>query len=298
MKYIRKIISEVLMKLSLFKSYSTSPSLRSDSDNGKYVKAVNLAVKYDKYFSNFKRNPIYNEILEHVSYEQGKKYLDILMSRDDQLIANALKNVLISDFIGNPIKYHYTDIDIKISPTTLRYVKVASDLNILFGKGLNKIAEIGCGYGGQCIVNNTLLNYQNAFLFDLPQVNRLVEKYVEHFLLNGSYKTSTINQVDSKKYDLAISNYAFSELPLQVQAMYIDKILKNSHRGYITMNSGLSDMYKTSDKFSLKDLKLMLPDFIVIQENPLTRKDNYIIVWGHRDGSLNNNFKLFDLDLI
>jgi hypothetical protein len=51
---------------------------RSVSDNGTYVAAVQSAIKDYKCFLTFKRHPKYREILEHVSQDDGQKYLDIV----------------------------------------------------------------------------------------------------------------------------------------------------------------------------------------------------------------------------
>jgi hypothetical protein len=79
------------------------------------------------------------------------------------------------------------------------------------------------------------------------------------------------------EYDLVISNYAFSELPSNLQMKYIEKILLNSKRGYLTMNSGISDSEFKGDKLMLDDLKKLLPKFEVI---PQDYPGNYIVVWG------------------
>jgi hypothetical protein len=61
---------------------------------------------------------------------------------------------------------------------------------------------------------------------------------------------------------------------------YIQKILSKSLRGYLTMNSGLSNSAFQSDKLSMQELKNYLPKFEVIEERPLTHPGNYIIIWG------------------
>jgi hypothetical protein len=48
------------------------------------------------------------------------------------------------------------------------------------------------------------------------------------------------------------------------------------------MNSGLKGSLFTLDKLSVDDLRRKLPPFEIFEENPLTRQENYIIVWGHR----------------
>ena len=82
-------------------------------------------------------------------------------------------------------------------------------------------------------------------------------------------------------YDLAISNYAFSELPRVIQLQYVE-IFKNSKKGYLTMNSGNGGIYDEG-KLTLNELKSILPNISVFEENPKTYKGNYIIVWGNNN---------------
>lgn len=267
------------------RTYSFANDYRSSSENGMYVRAIEKALARQREFNKFKRHPHYSTVLEHVSYEQGLAYLDVLRGRDDGFLEKALETVLVGDSIGNPRKSSFDGFEMLLSPTTLRYVKVASDINFLFDGELNKTVEIGCGYGGQCLVNDQLLNIKSATLFDLPIVNKLIERYLECFLLNGSYVTSTINNLVDSSYDLVISNYAFSELPRSLQIKYIEKVLSSSEKGYLTMNSGRGGAFDlSSSKLSIDELEEMLPPFEVMEEHPLTYEHNYIIVWGHKYG--------------
>ena len=262
------------------KLYVQSSDYRSDSENGRYAKVVYDALKNQRKFDNFKMDKTYRGILEHVTQEQGSSYLEILHSRNDQFLENGLTTVLKSDFIGNPQKYNYHGIKIPLSPTTLRYLKVASDLKLLFGIKLGCVAEIGGGYGGQALVNDQLLDVCHVRIFDLPIVNKLINRYLNSYLLNGAYETTFINNATENKYDLAISNYAFSELPETVQKIYIKKVLSQSSRGYLTMNSGFGGK-RSRGKLSIGELRDLLPEFEVFEENPLTSQFNYIICWGH-----------------
>lgn len=156
-----------------------------------------------------------------------------------------------------------------MSPTTLRYLKVASDLKILFGPNLGNVAEIGCGYGGQTIVNDQLLNISTARLFDLTIVNKLIDRYLNTHLLKGAFVTTVINKEVPRNYDLVISNYSFSELPKKLQLTYIKKVLLRAKSGYLTMNSGMANA-RSIGKLSLNELRELLPDFTLIEEEPLT----------------------------
>lgn len=270
--------------------FNSIKDIRSDSDNGFYLSAVEAAVYDGTKFQQFKRDPHYNVILEHASFEQGLSCLNIVKERNDGLLDRALKGVLLTDELGGPVKHKFDGVNVPLSTTTLRYLKVASDLNRLFGKRFNSVAEIGCGYGGQALVNDQLLEVSRAHLFDLPIVNSLIKKYLESFLMEGSFETKTINTSEPRPYDLVISNYAFSELPRVVQEKYIDKVLSHSKRGFLTMNSGNGGEFDVSSvKYSLAGLEKVLPPFEVMEERPLTSGFNYIIVWGHEPG-----VKLYD----
>ena len=198
---------------------------------------------------------------------------------DDATLTGLRKN----DDIGNPIKHSYPSVG-EISPTTLRYIKVASDIQVLFGNNLgDHVVEIGCGYGGQMLVLDQLFEIPRYTMFDVPLVCQLISKYVESYVINGSYRVTTLNKYQPSKVDLAISNYAFSELPKHLQLMYVGKILSNSSKGYLTMNSGRGgSLDATFDKMSLEELREVLPEFEIIEEDPLTAPFNYVIVWGHK----------------
>ena len=90
-------------------------------------------------------------------------------------------------------------------------------------------------------------------------------------------------QIDSETgFDFAISNYAFSELPKTIQEIYLRTVLAKSKSGYMIMNSGLTNYTGRGEgKLSLDEIRKHLPNSVVVQENPLTSKDNYILIWGN-----------------
>ena len=257
--------------------------IRSNSDNGEYVASVKNALGSYSVFAKFKRDPRYQVILEHTSKAQGEACLKIIRAQSPGFI-DEIDKFKINDLVGNPTTFEYPEIG-RISPTTLRYMKVASDLRTLFGSAIgNRVAEIGVGYGGQALVLDQIFTINEYCLFDLPPVLELTSKYLESHILNLSYHTLTLNQaLATERYDLVISNYAFSELPKVLQRKYIDKVLAHASKGYLTMNSGRvgSAAVDGTNKLSLEELRVLLPHFEVFEEEPYTSPQNYIIVWGH-----------------
>lgn len=283
---IRKKIEKKKRKLLLSLSgqhFIGKQDIRSDSDNGRYIAFVQRANSNYKVFSQFKQHPAYQEILEHVSEEDGMRYLEILNKNAPDLL-KLVDEFKINDLVGKPTLFEYPGIG-RISPTTLRYMKVASDLRSLFSGSIgNRVAEIGVGYGGQLLVLDQMFAIDNYTLLDLPPVLELASKYLESHILNLSYRTLTLNQASSgEHYDFVMSNYAFSELPKVLQLKYIEKVLSRASKGYLTMNSGRvgSAAVAGGNKLSLEELRTLLPPFEVVDEEPYTSPQNYIIIWGH-----------------
>ncbi len=92
-------------------------------------------------------------------------------------------------------------------------------------------------------------------------------------MFKGAYFTAVINKEEPRDYDLVISNYAFSELPKKLQLAYIEKVLAKAKRGYLTMNSGLGNA-RSIGKLDIDELKELLPEFTLIEEEPLTADHN------------------------
>ena len=70
------------------KYFVHQPDFRSDSEDGRYAKAVYDSLKSQNHFDNFKVNKTYRAILEHVTEVQGSSYLEILRSRNDLTFYN------------------------------------------------------------------------------------------------------------------------------------------------------------------------------------------------------------------
>ena len=165
----------------------------------------------------------------------------------------------------------------------MRYAKVLSDILVLFRKKkFKKIAEIGTGYGGQFLILDQFLDFSNYYLFDLKEVLLFCEKYLDNYLIRNSFKTLHINNFNGEeKFDLVISNYAFSELPSELQKIYLRKVIKLSKRGYLTMNSGKKNSIFQGDFLSLDQIKKEMPFIKINDETPkdFVHQGNYVISW-------------------
>lgn len=215
----------------------------SCSDNEKYPEFCYSASKNEDLFRNFRSNEIYTGIVETLNRDEGKQYLEMFLKKSPSFV-KYLKKFQKSDLVGNPVQYSYKKpykfpyikSSFKIAPTTLRYIKVLSDLNIFFGNldGL-VITEIGGGYGGQFKIISDIFKPQKYVIYDLPGPLKLTKKFLDKFKIQN-YELKTIDELKSEISDLVISNYSFSELNGDLQMIYYDHIINNAKGGYLTCN--------------------------------------------------------------
>src|SRR4030042_769803 len=212
----------------------------------------------DNLFNNFRSDGTFREMYEHVTYDQGLIYIDEVGK--DFILEHI--ELLANDRIGNPIKYYYDTIGFKIAPTTLRYVKVLDDLIKLFGSldGMD-IVEIGAGYGGQCRMIYEMFKPKSYTIIDVPEAIRLTEKYLMEFAIYP--------RAQFERYDLFISNYAFTEVSRAYQDLYIEKFIMKSVRGYMTCNF----YHEPSDMLTFNEILKLKDNYQVIEEKPLTAPD-------------------------
>ena len=269
----------IMIKTKSFKN----KELKSSSDNGEYPELALKAALDPATFSVFRRHHKYTGILEHVSKKQGEQYLNIIrekykLKNDEifQILEPLMK-------VGNPKLLRLKGLSNKISTTGLRYLKIALDIKHLTGTNIGNIVEIGCGYGGQAIILDKLLEIESYTFFDLWQVNLLIKRFIENSNFGTKYSVSTIKE-DSynlrNSWDFCISNYAFSELPKALQEIYINRILSKTRKGFMLMNSGVSGEFGDIKNYSQKELLNRLRNSHIQKEIPLSYVNNYLLTWG------------------
>lgn len=279
-KLIKKILPKKAIKfykkIRLFK-YGEMRVATSISDNQVYPDFCAKASLNSKAFKSFRREYIYNRILEHATETDGKLYIKKIERNTTNLLSeDNIINFKKNDLWGNPRVYNYEKIGL-ISPSTLRYINVLEDL-IRLKKTIDgsKICEIGVGYGGQCRIINAIFKPKKYTLIDLKPVLMLTQTYLDKYALNSIIEYKTMNELKPKTYDLVISNYAFSELPRNIQDIYLKKVILNSKQGYITYNEISPDYFKS---YSKEELLKIIPNSKIIEEDPKTSERNCIITW-------------------
>ena len=247
-----------------------------DTVFGNYKTFCQKAATDSAAFDTFKRHPDYMPILEHVSFEYGLSYLDVVKAKNPHLLTH-IDKFKENDKVGAPNTCLYTDVG-DISPTTLRYMKVASDLIEIFDSWENEtIFELGGGYGGQCKILNDIFLTKKYFISDLPEVLPLIEKFLQRMNVKNVH-TCTEKTIPDESYDLFISNYAFTEIDRTLQQIYIDQCISKATHGYITCNFVVQDLGVNA--YSKEELLKQIPhQCTIVGEIPQTHPKNILLLW-------------------
>ena len=269
-----------LLRVMKRRNAFTKSILKSDSQEQFYAKQIEKILSKQSQLKYFRRNYNYREILEHVSFQLGKAYLERIKILSPNTWREVINANLENDTFGAPRKYLFPELGL-ISPTTLRYIATAMEIDQLMDfSRIKKIVEIGVGYGGQAAVISRMTQIKTYYFLDLPDVLQLSQIFLKE--IDSRLSPVLLNRIDESitEYDLVISNFAFSELPRLLQINYLDKVLTRSKNGYMIMNSGRSDITGRSEgKLSISEILCRLPGAEVIEEVPLSGPDNYVLYW-------------------
>jgi len=231
--------------------------------------------------SNFKSNKTYQAILEHVTYELGLKYLQLIIDEFNDITYEQIADfVSINDRYGFPKKetFHFKNNQIMCSPTTIRYIYHSlTILDYYKNTGCKNMVEVGCGYGGLCLAINYFSNLKgikinNYNIVDLPIVCNLIKNYID---VNKTYIYSNIKLHDSDSYGTEIldnelffiSNYCYTEIDPIKNKLYSTILLPKTSNGFIIwQNGGHNGSYAVQDASEITGKTVVN----VIEEKPQT----------------------------
>jgi hypothetical protein len=243
-------------------------------DYKKYLQVCQDAVNDPSVFNTFRSHTDYAGVVETMAERHwGIPYVKILKERFP-FLWKKIDIFASGDSICGAKCFEYDGV--KISPITLRYVKVLADLMSCFGSldGMS-IIEIGGGYGGQCKIIQDFYKIKSYTLVDLPDPLILANMWLNANRVGGTVFRSTEDR-STTEYDLCISNYAFTEFDRDTQKKYVNAILRNSKKGYIICNffNGPEDGVP-----KMRELLDVHKDYLVIPEEPETASGNFVFIW-------------------
>ena len=273
------ILAIACSQTSLLHAYNESLIYRTGaSQKTNYPAFCKLASEDNAVFSTFRKNINFVDVVETLSYELGLEFAKAIVQRYPHLLPYCSK-ISQEDSVGGPIQRLFSSLGLWFSPTTLRYIKIAGDLEKEFGSLKNfNIVEIGGGCGGQCKVLHDTTGFASYTIIDLPETTLLINKFLSTFNIQNIQTIANSQLTNSISSDLVISNYAFSEIDTPEQLYYIVKVIQHAPRGYMIYN-----LMPPVNPLSLNEfaaiLSLLGKKVRIERENPLTGDHNYVIIW-------------------
>lgn len=252
-----------------------------------YCQSIYNCLIKDKEEWDFKSNPDYKCVLEHISKNDGNNYLYEIKNHFTEMFNNN-KDLIIklchkNDLYGKTNKEVFDDFTF-CSPTNLRYILHSFlILDYMKENNLNNldIIEIGGGYGGLCFFIYNLaslfnLNINSYVIFDLVAPTKLQKKYLDALDIN-KVECLVLDDENSlknlKKDSFLISNYALSELTKEISRKYSSLVINPyTSYGFLTWNFHHISYYDFVDNKEIK----------TIDEYPATGDDinkNYYIYY-------------------
>lgn len=226
-----------------------------------YIDTIKSYINDENAFKNFRRDIGKTNILEGF-VGGGEIWLNHIKEKHgDSLLLEKLDLFKRNDLVGNPYILNY-GIYGDVCPFTFKYILNGLDIQKFVGKNtkIKKIAEIGGGFGSMCIIMDSLYEFDEYIIVDLPDVIKLIDKYLSHFpeiykklKLISCEELSSIDKIED--IDILIADSSLAECGWDTQLMYFNKIIKNCNYGYIVYNFLFeyeNFMNVLSEKFNLK----------------------------------------------
>lgn len=253
-----------------------------------YVKSI-LSKNIEE--MDFKNNTAYTQVLENTTKQFGTEYLKKIEEEFPEIKFEDMREFInLNDKYGASIKTIFTTSKMKLlycSPSCMRYMYHSLlILKHLKETGLNKIIELGAGYGGLFLALNIFapklgVVLEKYYIVELEEVTELIKKYLLAHkdalicpleIYNSNDYESNITDTDA----LFVSNYCFTAMDTNERTKYVNSLTKNLPHGFITWQTcfGLS----ASNASAI----LQRSNVTIEEERPQTaphEMKNYYVTW-------------------
>lgn len=201
-----------------------------------YIQSIERNINLNSDSWTFKSEPQYMSIVTNVTKFVGDRYLNEILLRFNEVFTINKKFIIDicnkNDTIGKPLKQLFDNFS-TCEATNLRYI-LHSFLILDYMKKNNMndidIIEIGGGYGGLCYFLNKFsslfdITIKSYTMLDLLLASQLQQKYLDNFDIKN-VKCYQLDNLDNlNKNSFLISNYAFSEISVDIQKQYINNVI-------------------------------------------------------------------------
>ncbi|MGD7653431.1 MAG: hypothetical protein ACQCXQ_09480 [Verrucomicrobiales bacterium] len=181
----------------------------------------------------FRRRKSVRQVVETLAPSDGRHFAKWIASHHPEFLNDP--RVRAANDWGDPIQAPSRVLGTTRawSPTSLRYLAHAHRLlDSRFNHARGTAVEIGVGFGGLSAMLAICHGVSTAMV-DLQEVERAAALQMAELELAAHAKPNKLPEADF----CLISNYAFTELPSELQDAYIDRYLRHAQSGVILSNA-------------------------------------------------------------
>jgi hypothetical protein len=210
-----------------------------------YIEAVKSYVNDEQKFNTFRQTLGGAGGILEGDTACGNLWLSMILNKyGDTILKEKLDLFKRNDIYGSPTIINYGEYG-DVCPFTFLYIlQGLNAINKFQTNKFDKIVEIGAGFGSLCIMMDSLCEYKEYVIVDLPEVIELDKKYLSNF--PEIYKKVTFipcNELsDIQDADLCISIAAISECDVETQLYYFDKVIKYTKYTYLGCNYDITNL--------------------------------------------------------
>ncbi len=263
------------MVVSVLLFSETIPQKSTTGNSAPYREVCRNAAQDDAVFKTFRSIEAYFNAVECGQVGEAAAYIRSYATPKTLSLIPQFRRL---DQYGNPVRNRIGEFG-EFSGTTLRYVAFADHISRIFDLPKDcTVVEIGAGFGGQAYVLSQLFSFRKYYIYDLPEVEMLIEKMMSKLSVPNVEYLDTYAELPTESVDLFISNYALSECDRNTQLDYFNRVVLKAKRGYFLFNdTNLFEHLTLSDFIGLFRMHGIQPK--IYAEPVFTYTRNVLITW-------------------
>lgn len=271
-----RIIAITLLVIAFTSLQGEVVSQKSTTGNSaSYREVCRNAAQDNVIFQNFRSIEAYFNAIE---CGQGGEFAHYISSNATSKTLSLIPQFRELDLYGNPYRNMIQGFGL-FSGTTLRYIMFADHISRLFDLPKDyTVVEIGAGFGGQAYILSQLLPFSQYYIYDLPEVEMLINKMMSTLSVNNVTCLDAHIELPEETIDLFISNYALTECDRPTQLDYFKRIVVKAKRGYMLYNdTNIFDHLSLSDFIELFKSYGIYPK--IYPEPVFSYTGNVLVTW-------------------
>lgn len=206
-----------------------------------------LGVQFDEnllnepsFLQTFRSDFLLSKLFDPTTVKEGQQYCKEIVFNYKELL-DAMEALKRNDEVGDPLLRKYKGFG-RISPTTLRLIKTAADIQRYFGPLTNmRILHIGAGYGGLVRIFSEMGGIGSYTLLQHPTANCLAKMYLTSLGAFDIQYADDLHSLNFSDFDFVIIDSDFAGL--YGTTSFVQKAVQQFPKGFV-LKRGIASQFE------------------------------------------------------